>query len=107
MERVRIPTGAQGLLLTGAGGWMLAELRVIFPLEISPCFSCQWAGMDQAGGARVLIQCLHDLEKPAQPLLLKSLTLSLSSITDGPFPAVPGSQDTEVLGHLVLSPQQS
>lgn len=78
---------------------MLAELRVIFPLEISPCFSCQWAGRDQTRGAKVFVQCLHDPEKPAQPLLLKSLTFSLSSITDGPFPAVPGSQDTEVLGH--------
>lgn len=87
---------------------MPADLRlVIFPLEISPCFRSQWAGRDQAGGSRVLIQVLHDPEKPAQPLLLKSLTLSFSSITDGPFPDVPSSQNMEVLGHFVLSPQQS
>lgn len=55
MERVRIPTGAWGLLLAlMQGGWMLAELGVIRPLEISLCFRSQWAGRDQTGRGRVL-----------------------------------------------------
>lgn len=41
----------------------------------------------------------HSLCYPVSPI-------SLSSITDGPFSAIPGSPKTEVLNHFVLIPQQ-
>lgn len=41
----------------------------------------------------------HNLCYPVSPL-------SLPSITGGPFSAVPGSPNTEVLGHFVLTPRQ-
>lgn len=81
---------------------MLAELRVIFPLEISLYFRSQCTGRDQAGSGRVFIQVHYGLGKPTQALPPKSLTLSFPSITHGPFAAVPGSQDTDVLSHFVL-----
>lgn len=92
---------------------MPTELRVIFPLEISlvsgvggQAGTGRWTGRDRAGSARVFIQVHHTLGKPAQALPPKALAL-FPLLTVGPFPAVPRSQDTDVLGHFVLSPQLS
>lgn len=107
MRGVRTPRGEQALLLKQGvrGAWMLAELRAIFPLEISPYFGNRWAGREQTGNDRFLIQVLPDLGKPAQAWPHTSLILSFPFTTDRPFPSVPNSQDPDVLDRLLLSPQ--
>lgn len=88
MRGVRTPRGEQALLLKQGvrGAWMLAELRAIFPLEISPYFGNRWAGREQTGNDRFLIQVLLDLGKPAQawPHTRLSSSVSPSPRTD-PF----------------------
>lgn len=85
---------------------MLAELRVIFPLEISLVSGVSGqagtglAVAESSSRSTMLWRSQHRLYHP-------SLSPYLPSITAGPFPAVPRSQDTDILGHFVLSPQLS
>lgn len=103
MEGARIPRGALGLLLTllQDGCWQSSGSFFLWKF---PCVSgvSQCTGRDQAESDRVFIQVHYGLGKPAPALPPKSLTPSFPSIADGPFPAVPGSQDTDVLGHFGL-----